>query len=65
MSKRRQRPCILCDCGNRAFKLVDNQPVCERCDRIEREMHNYVHPNGWQKNRDDETRGAELREAVR
>lgn len=28
-----------CPCGNRAVKIDGGAPVCERCDRIERENH--------------------------
>lgn len=26
---------VLCDCGNPAFKLVRNEPICARCSELE------------------------------
>ena len=28
---------MICDCGSKAKKMRFNLPVCERCDRLERE----------------------------
>jgi hypothetical protein len=33
------RPGDLCDCGNTAVLIKGNAKLCERCNRIEREMY--------------------------
>jgi hypothetical protein len=33
-----------CDCGSVAYRLKHGEPICERCDRMEKEQGKFTSP---------------------